>query len=172
LLIGVCGAIAAWLAYGLLDSITLGHKPAMALWVMMGLVAATRQREQGQIEQAASATESSARRWLLLAVPLLVVCVLLAGLTSGRIVGAFYLNVGVMEAHRALARADSPGDAARHLDAATAYLSQATRWDPGGTRAYRLLDWIDSLNGRVLSKPWPRDSANVERWRSVFGSQK
>ncbi|MGB9301722.1 MAG: O-antigen ligase family protein, partial [Anaerolineae bacterium] len=36
LLVGICGGVAAWLAYGMLDSITLGHKPAAALWVMLG----------------------------------------------------------------------------------------------------------------------------------------
>ena len=34
-LIGICGAIAAWLAYALPDRITLGHKPAAALWVII-----------------------------------------------------------------------------------------------------------------------------------------
>ena len=172
LLIGICGAVLAWLAYGLLDSITLGHKPAMALWVMLGVAAAARLQLEQPTRQSVSLPIQLSRKRCVLALLPLVLLLVIVGLTLGKTVGAVYLNVGVMEAHRALASADSPSDAARHLDAATVHLRQATHWDPGGTRAYRLLDWIDSLDGHVLSKRWPRDSANVERWRSVFGSQK
>jgi putative inorganic carbon (HCO3(-)) transporter len=168
LLIGICGAVLAWLTYGLLDSITLGHKPAMALWVMLGLAAATRLQVQQPGVSDASARRRVGRRRLLLALAALVVLLLVLGLRVRQTVGAFYQNLGVMEAHRALASADSPSEVEPHLAAATAFLSQATRWDPGNIRASHLLDWIDSLNGRVMSKRWPRDSANVERWRSVF----
>jgi O-antigen ligase len=168
LLIGACGAMLAWLTYGLLDSITLGHKPAMALWIMLGLVAATRVQVQQPGTSDASARRRVGRRRLVLGLAALVVLLLVIGLTVRQTAGAFYQNLGVMEAHWALASADSSAETAHHLAAATAFLSQATRWDPGNTRANHLLDWIDSLNGRVLSKRWPRDSANVERWRSVF----
>ncbi len=168
LLLGICAAVLAWLTYGLLDSITLGHKPAMALWVMLGVVAATRLQVQQPGAPDASARRRLGRRGLLLALAVLVVLLLVVGLTVRQTLGAFYQNLGVMEAHRALASADSSSETARHLAAATVLLGQATRWDPGNTRAYRLLDWIDSLNGQVLSKRWPRDSADVERWRSVF----
>jgi O-antigen ligase len=171
LLIGIGGAALAWLAYGVLDSITLGHKPAMAIWVMLGVTAAMRLLLEQPTRQSGSLPNQQRRARYLLALLSLVVLLAIVGLTRGRTIGAFYLNVGVMEAHRALASADSPGHSAHHLDAAASYLRQSTHWNPGGARAYRLLDWIDGLQGQILSKPWPRDSANVERWRNVFENQ-
>jgi putative inorganic carbon (HCO3(-)) transporter len=168
LLIGISGAVAAWLGYGLLDSITLGHKPAAALWVMLGVAASMRLRAEAPTTEAIHSRAEFTRLRAAVLVLLLLLLLFVLGLTRSKIVSAFYLNLGVMEAHRALASADSPSEAALHLDTATAYLHEATDWDPGGTRAHHLLDWIDSLGGNVLSQRWPRDSANVERWRHMF----
>jgi putative inorganic carbon (HCO3(-)) transporter len=168
LLIGICGAVAAWLAYGLLDSITLGHKPGAALWVMLGLAAALRlQLEQPTPKAVPLPRKVSLKRLVLVVLPLVLLLVL-AGLTAPKTIGAFYLNLGVMEAHRALASLDSGDGAQPHLGAAEEYFRQAIHWDPGRGRAQRLLDW--SLSGNI--RRWPRDSANVERWRSIFRSQK
>jgi putative inorganic carbon (HCO3(-)) transporter len=171
LLIGICGAIAAWLAYGLLDAITLGHKSAAVLWVMLGLVVAMRLRVRQSATRAATAPSSFSRKSFALALLLLLLLVAIAGLTARKAIGTFYLNLGVMESHRALANADSPYNVTQHLDAAEGYFHQAIQWNPSATRAHHLLDWIHSLDGDILSKRWPRDSANVERWRNVFGRQ-
>jgi putative inorganic carbon (HCO3(-)) transporter len=168
LLIGICGAIAAWLAFGLLDGITLGHKPAAALWVMLGLAAALRLQLEQPTPKAVPFPRRFSLKWLVLVVLPIVLLLVLAGLTAPKTIGAFYLNLGVIEAHRALASLDSGDSAQPHLVAAEEYFRQAIHWDPGRGRAHRLLDW--SLSGNI--QRWPRDSANVERWRSIFRSQK
>jgi putative inorganic carbon (HCO3(-)) transporter len=170
LLTGICGVVVAWLAYGLLDSITLGHKPGMAVWVGLALAAATRLQVEQPMRQASSLRIRLSRKRCMMVLLSLFLLLVVVGLAAHQTIGAFYLNLGVMEAHRALASADSPGDAVHHLDAATLYLRQSTHWDRGDTRAYRLLDWIDSLDGNVESKRWPRDAADFEAWKSVFGS--
>jgi putative inorganic carbon (HCO3(-)) transporter len=156
LLIGICGGIAAWLAYGLLDSITLGHKPAAALWVMLGLAAATRLRLERATTEPVPFLSRVSRKWLIVVVLALFLALAVAGLTVRKTIGAFYLNLGVMEAHRALANPDSPASVNSHRDAAEEYFRQAIHWDPGRERAHRLLDWI--AEGNILRKPWPFDT--------------
>jgi hypothetical protein len=86
------------------------------------------------------------------------------GLTRDKLFGAFYLNLGVMEAHRALA-ADSEGDAQDHLRLAEVYMRQALRWDPARARTRRLLEWV--LAGDITTR-WPRETAGFEpHWRPL-----
>jgi hypothetical protein len=170
-LIGACGAVAAWLSYGLLDSITLGHKPAVALWVVVGLTAAISMEPERPIAETVPLLARFHRKWLVAAVSPLILLMLVVGVALPRALGALHLNLGVMEAHRALAGASSGDDVADHLVAAEGSFHQALQWDPARGRAQRLLQWVQSLDGDVLSRRWPRDSANVEAWRAVLGSQ-
>ncbi len=171
LLVGICGVVLAWLAYGLLDSITLGHKPGLAIWVALGLAAAIRLQVEQPPTQAVPFPKRFSRNWMVLVVLPLVLLLAMVGLTARNSIGAFYVNLGVMEAHRALANPESVDSVTDHLDAAEEYFQQAIRWDSRARRARRLLDWTHSLDGKVLSKRWPRESANVEQWRSVLGDE-
>jgi hypothetical protein len=164
LLIGICGAMAAWLAYGLLDCITLGHKPAVALWVMLGLAANMRLRVDPLATQAVPFPARLTRRWVLAVLLPVVLLGATIGLTRRRLIGALFLNLGVLEAHRALALTDSPDLAAQHLQLAEAHLSRSVEWDPGRPRTRRVLEWV--LQGDISGKHWPRDTARLEQWRT------
>jgi putative inorganic carbon (HCO3(-)) transporter len=156
LLIGVCGVVVAWLAYGLLDSITLGHKPGAAVWVALGLAATTRLQVEVPATTALPFPPRRGRQWLLVVLIPLVVLAMIVGLTAHKSIGAFWVNLGVMEAHRALANADSPASVADHRDASEEYLREAIRWDPSRARAHRLLEW--TMSEDVGSKRWPRET--------------
>jgi hypothetical protein len=154
LLVGICGAIVAWLTYGLMDSITLGHKPGLAIWAALGVAAATRLQVEQPPTQAVPFPKRFSRNWMVLVVLPLVLLLAMVGLTARTSIGAFYVNLGVMEAHRALANPDSPTSVATHRDAAEEYFRQALRWDPGRGRAHRLLEW--TLSEDILKQRWPR----------------
>jgi len=158
LLVGICGGVAAWLAYGLLDSITLGHKPAAALWVMLGLSASLRLRLDAPDAKVFPFPARFSRAWLLAALLPALVLIAVIGLTRDKLFGAFYLNLGVTEAHRALA-ADSEDDAQDHLHMAEGYMQQALRWDPGRARTRTLLEWVS--RGDITTR-WPRETAGFE----------
>lgn len=156
LLVGICGVMVAWLAYGLLDSITLGHKPGLAIWVALGLAAAIRLQVEQPPTQAVPFPKRFSLNWLLLVVLPLVLLLAMVGLTARNSIGAFYVNLGVMEAHRALANPDSPTSVATHRDAAEEYFRQGLRWDPTRGRAHRLLEW--TLSEDILKQRWPRET--------------
>ncbi len=156
LLIGICGTVLAWLTYGLLDSITLGHKPAVAMWVALGLAAASRLELEQPPTQAVPFPKRFSRNWMVLVVLPLILLLAMAGLTARKTVGAFCVNLGVMEAHRALADPASPTSVASHRDAAEEYFRLAIRWDPARGRAHRLLEW--TLSEDILRQRWPRET--------------
>jgi O-antigen ligase len=158
LLVGICGGVAAWLAYGLLDCITLGHKPAAALWVMLGLSASMRLRLDTSDARAFRLPARFSRRWMLAALLPILALIIVIGLTRDRLLGAFYLNLGVMEAHRALA-ADLASDAQDHLHLAQGYMQQSLRWDPARARTRHLLEWVAAGD---ITKRWPRETARYE----------
>jgi O-antigen ligase len=164
LLAGICGGVAAWLAYGTLDSITLGHKPAAALWVMLGLSASLRLRLDAPDAKAFPFPARFSRGWLLAVLLPMLALIVVIGLTRDKLTGAFYLNLGVMEAHRALA-ADSEGDAQDHLHLAEGYMQQALRWDPARARTRTLLEWV---SGGDITTRWPRETAGImPHWRPL-----
>jgi len=166
LLIGICGAVTAWLIYGLLDCITLGHKPAAALWVMLGLCANMRLRVDPLASQVVPFPARFTRRWVLAVLLPVVLLGAIIGLTRRRLIGAFFLNLGVMESHRALAAADAPDLVAQHLQLAEVHLLRSVEWDPGRQRTHRVLAWV--LQGDISGKHWPRDTASLERWRTCL----
>jgi hypothetical protein len=159
LLVGICAGVAAWLAYGLLDCITLGHKPAAALWVMLGLSASMRLRLESPDAKAFPFPARFSRRWMLAALLPMVALIVVIGLTRDKLLGAFYLNLGVMEAHRALG-AGSASEAQDHLHLAQGYVQQAVRWDPARARARRVLEWVSAGD---ITVRWPRETARYER---------
>lgn len=163
LLVGICGALAAWLAYGMLDSITLGHKPAAALWVMLGLTVSMRIQLESPTVQAVPFPKRFGRHWWLAVVLPVVLLAAVAVVSYRRLAGAFYLNLGVLEAHRALATADSRTIADRHLRLAEAHMSRALAWDPDRYRTRRLLEWV--TEGDPWSTRWPRDTVSVRTHR-------
>lgn len=159
LLIGICGAVTAWLAYGVLDSITLGHKPAAALWVMLGISASVRYRSVPSDAEPIPFLAKFNRRWALVVLVPVLVLLAVIGLTRYKLIGAFYLNLGVMEAHRALA-ADTPGLVAQHLNQAEFHMRRSLLWDPSRQRTQRLLDWVQQAG--TSKKRFPRDTAALE----------
>jgi hypothetical protein len=104
------------------------------------------------------------RAWMLAALLPMLALIAVIGFTRDKLFGAFYLNLGVMEAHRALA-ADSEGDAQDHLHLAEVYMQQALRWDPARARTRTLLEWV---SGGDITTRWPRETASFEpHWRPL-----
>ncbi len=161
LLVGICGGVAAWLAYGLLDSITLGHKPAMALWVMLGISASMRFRSVPSDVEPVPFLARFNRRWLLVVLVPMLLLLAFIGLTRHKLIGAFYLNLGVMEAHRALAAVDTPDLAAQHLFLAEEYMRRSLEWDPNRQRTQRLLKWVTQADSS--RKRFPRETASSQQ---------
>jgi tetratricopeptide (TPR) repeat protein len=138
---GLCGTVVAWLGYGLLDTLTLGHKSAVFLWIALGMAAALRL----QVEQPHSVALPSRRKKWVLAAPAL----LLAALALPQAVGAYHLNLGVMESHKMLASQDRTcADQSSELAVARDHLGQTLRWSPGCGRAYYWLGRLDACLGQ------------------------
>jgi len=105
LLLGLAGGILAFIAGGLLDSMALGDRPTLILWVMMGLstaIAINARRE-------AAATHNmwwdvATSRWLLF-VPALLLLLALLFLPSAR-----QRNVSLVMAHQAIYKARTTGE--------------------------------------------------------------
>jgi tetratricopeptide (TPR) repeat protein/O-antigen ligase len=138
LLIGLCGTVAAWLGYGILDTLTLGHKSAVVLWIALGTAAALRlQVERPRADKAPLL--SRRKRWLLAAPALLLVALALPC-----VVGVYHLNLGVMESHNVLASEDrSCAEESSELAVARTHLGETLRWSPGCARAHY---WLGQLH--------------------------
>ncbi|HEX2910538.1 MAG TPA: O-antigen ligase family protein [Chloroflexia bacterium] len=104
LIAGVAVGTLAWLFYGVGESITLAHKPAVILWMMWGLVAALAyqpRKEAAQPDDAAVAPGWWKRqRYPLAGLALSLLC--LGGLLIAGGWDMFQTNLAVLEAQKAL----------------------------------------------------------------------
>jgi hypothetical protein len=139
--LGAAGGLAAFLGYGLWDSMSLGNKPALAVWLLLGMAFAA-ERVLAPPRQAWLSTQT--RQRLLLALGILAVVLAPAW------AGALLVNAGRVQYHAwrvdpALIRPNLPLGSAEQLPAdderlaRTARLAQlALRLDPHNSRAYVL----------------------------------
>ncbi len=168
---GLLASLAAYLLFGLADAVTLGAKPTVLVWLLLGLVAAAGFGES-------AGRPPRARRWRLVPAALAVVAVAVA---SPLWLSALHVNLGRV----ALARFD--------YATALAHAGQALGWQAGNSRAHLLaglvhaqlgddrqavaalaravaLDPPDSQAHFLLAEAHHRlgaDDAAVEHWRAA-----
>ncbi len=104
LLVGLGGGVVSYMIFGLEDSPTLGTKPGAAFWIALGLVGAVSSR----VDPLLSSSPASGLRKTAVAAALLL-GVLSAALFVPGVRGIAYLNLGTVQAHKALAAALSEG---------------------------------------------------------------
>jgi tetratricopeptide (TPR) repeat protein len=150
LLIGICGSVAAWLGYGLLDTLTLGHKSSVVLWIALGTAAALRSHAEHPRSQ--HRCPRWRRKMWALAAPVL----LLVALALPQAVAACHLNLGVMISHKILGpdHASCNGQE-RDLAVAREHLLDALRWNQRCGRAYY---WLGRLYACLGEQDQARDS--------------
>jgi tetratricopeptide (TPR) repeat protein/O-antigen ligase len=143
LLIGLCGTVAAWLSYGMLDTLTLGHKSAVVLWIALGTAAAL--RSQVEPPRSEHAPLRSRRKMWALTLPAL----LLVALALPQVVAAYHLNLGVMASHKMLGPGDTLCSSQDSELAAVArnHLHDALRWNQACGRAHYWLGWLHACLG-------------------------
>lgn len=153
LLVGLAAGTLAYLGNGLPDTITLGAKPAAAVWAMWGVAAACLAVARGQ--QAAVAPPPAGRAGrgrlayrlaaLLLPLLLLLMSVLLLPAALPR-------NLGAVAGQRAILTARTGGGAGdallqEQLQSAAVFTNQALNHEPGNAQSYALLGSLYAWQG-------------------------
>ncbi|MBI2888040.1 MAG: O-antigen ligase family protein [Chloroflexi bacterium] len=137
LALALAAGLFAFLIFGILDAVTLGAKPGVAIWAILGL-GATLRPVAAPGDEAVGALQTRLDRGALL---LLVVVLLLPATWDGP-----RLNAGRVLAYRELLRSeDNPADPGALRLAAT-LLEPAAQGDPSASRSWYLLG---SLYGRL-----------------------
>ncbi|MDQ4077543.1 MAG: tetratricopeptide repeat protein [Chloroflexota bacterium] len=136
LLLGIAGSVAAWLGYGLADALVLGHKTAIGIWVMLGLLAALNQKHPtptnpSPAHHRAKTTNTNGRsvgattRVALAAVALLLIPV---------VVSTLLLNASTLLSYRTAHQGSvEPPQRAIQL------MEEATRWYGANSRVHYFL---------------------------------
>jgi putative inorganic carbon (HCO3(-)) transporter len=104
LLIGLAAGVLAYVAGGILDTMTLGAKPVLGLWAMFGLAAAVGFLTPDTAPSAGGKWTALRSRWLLV-VPAALLLVALAAFPSAR-----RRNFALIPAHRLIYEARTRGD--------------------------------------------------------------
>ncbi len=142
LLVGVGAGVVSYMIFGLEDSPTLGTKPGVAFWVMLGLVGALSSR----VDPLLSSSPTGGLRKTAVAAALLL-GVLSAVLFVPGVRGMAYLNLGTLQAHKSLAESLGEGRLPEQLmRSAIGNLTQALLDGQGTVHAY---DLLASLYGRL-----------------------
>lgn len=104
LLLGLAGVALAYIASGLLDVVTLGGKPLVTIWLLLGVGAAAGRLLSGDETQDAPRTRRD-RLWLAASAGAIALAVLVLALLPGVLNG----NLGAVRGHRALVVARETG---------------------------------------------------------------
>lgn len=148
LLVGLAAGVLAYLVSGLLDLLIWGGKPTVALWSMLGLATAVNSvaKEHG----AHKAPETTARIFRRLGgvhwIPLTLVLIMVG--LAAMVPHSPYLNLGSLQAHKALLQTRTggvPQEAA--LRAASASLERVVGQGRANSHVYYLLGRIYSWLG-------------------------
>jgi putative inorganic carbon (HCO3(-)) transporter len=149
LLVGLAGGVLAFVGYGLVDAVTLGAKPAGALFVMLGLAPAILavERTRASAQGPAEPRESLHRAIGQVAVPLasLVILLLAVALAAP---ATPWLNLGAIRAHQLLVNARATGSvSSEDLDAALGPLRRAATRDQANVYLSDLLGSLFAWQG-------------------------
>jgi tetratricopeptide (TPR) repeat protein/O-antigen ligase len=146
--LGLVGGLAAYLAFGLIDTIALGAKPAILIWAFLGLMVVLGQEAQKrQFRKSPNQGMPKLRaaiRWRLLAVVLIGLIPLLLFFGPS----AWALNLGSAALDKALLKPGMTADQrAAYLNQAEGLSQWAIRLWPGRSLAYRNLGRIYYARG-------------------------
>jgi hypothetical protein len=129
LLAGLAAGIISYLAHGILDSLMLGAKPSVAIWVMLGL--GVQSLAEASSEQTQSVPGRNGTRVKLYKVIPLVILALVILLILVITPTALTTNNGLIFAHQGLYQAHKTGTAPqRALQAAQSFLIKSYETDP------------------------------------------
>jgi hypothetical protein len=140
ILLGVAGGVWAYMVFGLLDTFTLGAKPGAAFWAMLGLTSAL-----ARLGCQPPATRRPGAWRLKAAIAAVAVGLVATAFLVPKVGGIFYLNLGTVQAHKALTevRRGSPPPTGLMM-AAKSNLERAVEVEQYSSHTYLLLG---SLNG-------------------------
>ncbi|MBI2885669.1 MAG: O-antigen ligase family protein [Chloroflexi bacterium] len=143
LLVGIAAGIISYITFGTMDTITLGAKPAAAFWAMLGLAGAlTTLNKQSALIPTRSFPIAS--KGIILSVVGLA-CVALLVAFGGAVSAIGYLNLGTLQAHKALAQARIGEPVPVELmQSARQFLKQAQE---GGQTTVHTYELLASING-------------------------
>jgi putative inorganic carbon (HCO3(-)) transporter len=152
LLVGTTGCVLAFVAGGLLDTMTLGAKPVAALWAIMGLAAAvailptpTAGFLPDVREESASNTpfwNITTKNWLF-AIPLLLFLLAILSFPAAR-----QTNLALITAHRAIHQTRTEGRMPDvREESAISHLEQAIALDPENPELFGALGTLYAWHG-------------------------
>jgi O-antigen ligase len=166
LVVGMAGGVLAYLGYGLVDAVTLGAKPAAALFVMLGLAPAILAVERVRLaaQEVPVPRESRYKAAWRVVVPLASLGILLLAVALAA-PATPSLNLGTIRAHKLVVNARATGTVrSADLETALGPLRGAEARDPGNVYLLDLLGslyaWqgaheaaLDALQRRVMLEP-------------------
>lgn len=166
LIVGLAAGVLAFVGYGLVDTVTLGAKPAGALFVMLGLAPAILAVERARVtvQEPAAPRESRCQAAGRVVLPLASLGILLLAVALAAPATPL-LNLGAIRAHKLLVNARATGTvASADLETALGLLRRAEARDPGNVYLPDLLGslyaWqgdyeaaLDALARRVMLEP-------------------
>jgi putative inorganic carbon (HCO3(-)) transporter len=142
LLVGLSAGIVAYIAGGLLDTVTLGAKPVPVLWAMFGLVGAVASLEDRGERNKPRVWTPGFRRWLL--------ATFLGFFFLGLILfpGVRNRNLGLIFAQKALVTARQTGDLpATEAERAISFLEEALDRDTQNAQLFGVLGSLYAWQG-------------------------
>jgi len=143
LLLGLAGVALAYIASGLLDVVTLGGKPLVTLWLLLGAGAAAGRLLSGDTAQEAPKTWR-ARLWRAVGAGTVALTVLALTLLPGVLAG----NLGAVRGHRVLVAARETGRLpAMEAEAAVMALEEALAHRPDDPDLHHLLGSLAAWQG-------------------------
>ena len=142
---GLAGGLAAFIGYGLWDSMTLGNVPALAVWAMLGMLAAASAMRPAPPAAASRRSLSHAARWLPIAFVLAA---------APLWVSALLVNLGRLSLNLSLL-AGQPGPyairSAPYGLPAGELAALAIRLNPASSRAYVLAGLEAKMRGDLAA---------------------
>lgn len=150
-LLGSIGAITAFLGYGFVDSMTLGNKPAVLLWGILGTVIGLAAQTGTAPNWAKLLADKTKKSYLFLLGALMI-------LVSFPIWGSFgSVNIGRIALHKT---ADLSQNYSQLLNFAIADASFAAKLLPSNPRSYILSGWANAKLGDALTA--------IEEWEKAL----
>lgn len=140
LLVGIGTGVVSYMIFGIMDSPTLGTKPGAVFWAMLGLVGAV-----GALGNQTPTAHFAVPLRKIAAATVLLAGIVLATLFVPGIRGIAYLNLGTIQAHKALAEALSESRVPEQLMRSTIGNLEKALGDGQGT--LHSYDLLASLNG-------------------------
>ena len=164
LLLGLVGSVIAFMVFGTMDTITLGAKPGALFWAILGMAAGFAAPDPGRVGTHGRAPLPPAdhrkpHAWPLLARfpsppgtwALVLPAVFLAAFGWTFLQGVFYMNLGTIQAHKAIV-AEREGSVASRKDMLAARDNLSKALTHGSTSPHALF-LMGSLGDRAQDRP-------------------